>query len=73
MNALLARDVRGRGFRAPAGTLATLISNTQPATVDHPGMWLVFVRDLRGHDRATYLRGDALILDPHPDLHLEEA
>lgn len=67
MTALLARDVRGRGFRAKAGTPCTLISEPTPGT------WLVFVRDMRGHDRATWLRSDALIYDPHPDLHLEEA
>jgi hypothetical protein len=54
VTALLARDVRGRGFRARAGTLCTLIAEP------NPGLWLVFVRDIRGHDRATYLRRDNL-------------
>jgi hypothetical protein len=65
--AFLAQNVRGRGFRAAKGEPCELIAQPQP------GIWLVFVRDLHGHDRATYLKTECLIPDPSPDLRLEDA
>jgi hypothetical protein len=57
MNALLARDVRGRGFRARAGTLCELLTETQPGT------FMALFQCMKGHDRVAYLRGADLMFE----------
>jgi hypothetical protein len=56
VTALLARDVRGRGFRAHAGTVCELLAETQP------GMFMALFRCMEGHDRVAYFRRDDLII-----------